>query len=97
VCAPQDDALLALQQEFGLLSDHLNKDIKRAQKLEAKLDITLGGYQRKVTQLQQETSGAYSDLLTAEQELACFRALQAMEHVALPLRLQVSAMLAHVT
>lgn len=63
--------------------------MKRAQKLESKLDIILGGYQKKAGQTQQETKAAFDELVNAQDELVCFRSLQNLEKVGLPLRLQV--------
>lgn len=63
-------------------------DAARADKIEKKLNITLGGYQARSQTLQKQIVNAFEELEQSEIELESFRNLQIAEKDAIPRRIE---------
>lgn len=77
----QTNSLKALQSEITTTAE-------RGNKLEKKLALHLGGYQKRQKLLRGKVSEAYEAQLTAERSLEAFRLLQISEEAAIGSRLE---------
>jgi len=69
------------------MKQQMTKEAKKANKLEKKLQTLTAGYQKRAEQLISEIQSMHAEQETKAQELECFKALQAQEDSALPLRI----------
>jgi len=86
--ATKQEKLDALRDQFESLRMHMEKESKRAMKLEHKLNVVFAGYQTRATQTTASIAELYQKLDEARRDLQCFRGLQIQETHAIPLRIQ---------
>ncbi|KAK6508166.1 Pre-mRNA-splicing factor cef1 [Arthrobotrys conoides] len=73
---------------FDAVQSNLIKNAEAGNKLEKKLGLTLGGYQKRQQILAQKITEAYSAVLDAKNKLDSFRTLAISEEDAIPRRLE---------
>jgi pre-mRNA-splicing factor CDC5/CEF1 len=78
----------AIQARFDNLLNHMKKEAQRAAKLEKKLNVYFGGYMIRADTLLKQIADTHAQLDQAYTELECFKALQAKERAAIPLRIE---------
>ena len=79
------------QTEFESVRGEMERQAKRAAKLEQKLGLLLGGLQRRDSELGTRAVELWGQVKDAAQELACFQALRERELRAAPERLEALA------
>jgi len=78
----------ALQNQFDSFRQQMTKDAKRANKMEKRLMTLTQGYEKRATQLINETGKMYEECQQAQTELQSFQRLETQEVVALPRRVE---------
>jgi len=86
--ATNSDRLASLQGDFERVRSEMDKDSKKAAKLETKLNVLTAGYQKKALEHMNEIATTMEQLKNSRVELACFKALQQQENLTAPLRLE---------
>jgi len=81
------ERLQAYQQQLQLVKNFVTRDHKKAQKVEKKLDLTLGGYRKRAATLRTEIVDKQQACREKRLELSCFEMLQQQEALAQPQRL----------
>ncbi|RVD86598.1 uncharacterized protein DFL_004866 [Arthrobotrys flagrans] len=77
----------AMKTIFGAVQSNLIKNAEAGNKLEKKLGLTLGGYQKRQQILAQKITEAYSAVLDAKNKLDSFKTLAISEEDTIPRRL----------
>jgi pre-mRNA-splicing factor CDC5/CEF1 len=85
---PVPDRAAALQADFEGVRKDMEREAKRAAKLEQKVGVVTGGLTTRQQQLSGEVEGAMKELVAAEIELKCFQALHEQEQRAAPDRIE---------
>jgi pre-mRNA-splicing factor CDC5/CEF1 len=85
---PASDRAAALQADFEGVRKEMEREAKRAAKLEQKVGVVTGGLTTRQQRLGGEVEGALKELLAAEIELKCFQALHEQEQRAAPDRME---------
>jgi pre-mRNA-splicing factor CDC5/CEF1 len=83
------EQLRALKQEFKLLTDQYAKASRKSKKLENKLNILTGGFQKRSTALSRTIQSTFENAQQASRELECYRMLHETEKHAIPIRQQL--------
>eukprot|EP00742_Colponemidia_sp_Colp-10_P004218 GILJ01004500.1.p1 GENE.GILJ01004500.1~~GILJ01004500.1.p1 ORF type:complete len:774 (+),score=166.84 GILJ01004500.1:37-2358(+) len=78
----------ALQQMFEITRQRVDEEVKRVNKLESRLTITTGGYQKRNESLRQQIETLHSDYVQVTNQLDVFRTLQAQETGAIRSRIE---------
>ena len=91
--ASSADQLQSAQQQLQLVKNFMERDAKKAAKLEKKLDVTLGGYKKREGALRAELLRLQQELQQKTIEAACFAKLHSNEALAVPQRLSQMAAL----
>mmetsp|Transcript_23430 Transcript_23430/g.51433 ORF Transcript_23430/g.51433 Transcript_23430/m.51433 type:complete len:829 (+) Transcript_23430:239-2725(+) len=78
----------SLKSEYDNLRSEMEREAKRAAKLEQKVNILLGGLQQRHSKLRPQLEDLWGQLQTAQMELACFQALKERELRTAPERLE---------
>ncbi|BDA46189.1 Cell division cycle 5-like protein [Coccomyxa sp. Obi] len=86
ISATNSDRLASMQGEHEAVRSEMEKEAMRAAKLEQRLAVLTKGYVMREAALRKDIEGTWQAVQTAEQELACFRALAQREAVAMPER-----------
>ena len=84
-------SLWALQAEFEDVRGEMERDAKRASKLDAKIGTLTGGYQKRAAELSARLSAAHQAASDGAAELAAFRSLHNQELRAATLRIEALA------
>lgn len=79
--------LEALDHEFSKIASKVEKDTKRAEKLEQKLIVTTKGYRERAAKLREAVVQHFDGFDEACLDIAAFKRLQEIEEQALPLRI----------
>ncbi len=85
--ASKQDRLAAAIFQFDSLATHVEKDGKKAGKLEARLNLATGGYTKRATALINGVNEALNAIDEMRLEVGCFRRLQKIEEMAIGTRL----------
>lgn len=80
-----------LQAEFARVRADMEKDARRASKLDAKATLLTAGYQRRSAELQTKVDEVYESLAAKAAELHAFQRLHAQELRSAPLRIEARA------
>ena len=80
-----------LQAEFARVRADMEKDARRASKLDAKATLLTAGYQRRAAELQTKVDEVYEALAAKAAELHAFQRLHAQELRSAPLRIEARA------
>jgi len=92
------ERLQAPQQQLQLVKNFMARDGKKAQKVEKKLELLLGGYKKRSASLSSSAVALHTTVQEKRVELTCFEALRAREALAAPQRLSdLSALLSEQT
>lgn len=86
--ATAQDRVASLQAEFDGVRKEMEKEAKRAAKLEQKVGIVTGGLVSRQDKLRKEAEEAWQKLREATTELECFRALHENEQRSAPDRIE---------
>jgi len=81
------ERLQAYQQQLQLVKNFMTRDNKKAQKVEKRLELTLGGYRKRAATLRAEIVNKQQACHEKRLELGCFEMLQQQEDLARPQRL----------
>jgi len=81
------ERLQAYQQQLQLVKNFVTRDNKKAQKVEKRLELTLGGYRKRTATLRTEIVDKQQACHEKRLELGCFEMLQQQEALARPQRL----------
>ena len=79
------------QAEFARIRADMEKDARRASKLDAKATLLTAGYQRRAAELQAKVDEVYEALAAKAAELHAFQRLHAQELRSAPLRIEARA------
>ncbi|GFR40753.1 hypothetical protein Agub_g1364 [Astrephomene gubernaculifera] len=82
------DRIDSLKSEFECVRGDMEREARRASKLEAKLGLLLGGLQRRHAEISSRGAELWGQVRDAAQELVCFKALHERELRAAPERLE---------
>ena len=82
------ERVASLQAEFEGVRREMEREAKRAAKLEGKVGLVTGGLAARQERLRGEAEAGWAALAEAGVELECFRALHAAEQRAAPERLE---------
>jgi pre-mRNA-splicing factor CDC5/CEF1 len=82
------DRAAALQADFERVRKEMEREAKRAAKLEQKVGVVTGGLVTRQQRLSGEVEGTLNELVAAEIELKCFQALHEQEQRAAPDRME---------
>lgn len=82
------DRVESLRQEFEVLKKQMSKEAKKADKLEQKLNLILGGLQKRNQSLLEEIKNKQDELSIALIEKQCYASLQEQENFAAPNRVE---------
>ncbi|KAH7615691.1 hypothetical protein Ndes2526B_g09533 [Nannochloris sp. 'desiccata'] len=85
---PVSDRAAALQADFEGVRKEMEREAKRAAKLEQKVGVVSGGLMTRQQRLSGEVEGTMKELVAAEIELKCFQALHEQEQRAAPDRME---------
>jgi pre-mRNA-splicing factor CDC5/CEF1 len=85
---PVSDRAAALQADFEGVRKEMEREAKRAAKLEQKVGVVTGGLTTRQQRLSGEVEGTMKELVAAEIELKCFQALHEQEQRAAPDRME---------
>ena len=85
--ASKQDRLAAVMFQFDALATHVEKDNKKANKLEARLNLATGGYNKRAATLMHGVNDALNQIDEMRLEVACFRRLKEIESGAVGRRL----------
>ena len=80
------DRLAAASNALGVMTTFMEKDAKKAAKLENKLKVLTAGYQTRCEKLSKEVEKSFNEVSDKMTELECFRRLQAREQLSGPMR-----------
>jgi len=83
------DRIKAVRQEFTLSREILMKDIKKATKMEQRMNLLTGGYRQRAQALKNTISETHETLNKCLQERGCFDMLYTLELKAIPQRCNV--------
>ncbi|KAI3429454.1 hypothetical protein D9Q98_005547 [Chlorella vulgaris] len=86
--ATNSDRIASLQAEFDAVRKEMEKEAKRAAKLEQKAGLVTGGLTKRQQKLLGETDEAWAALQSAATELECFRLLHEAEQRSAPDRIE---------
>ena len=84
----KDDRVESLRQEYEVLKKQMSKEAKKAEKLEQKLNLILGGLQKRNQSLLEEIKNKQDELSIASIEKQCYASLQEQEKIAAPNRVE---------
>jgi len=84
----KDDRIESLRQEFEVLKKQMSKEAKKADKLEQKLNLILGGLQKRNQTLLEDIKNKQEELSVASIEKQCYSSLQEQEKSAAPNRIE---------
>lgn len=87
--ASDAEKLLACRQEFSLTREYLMKEMKKASKLESRLNLLTGGYRKRTATMKAEMMGQQDHLKKCRQEESCFDLLLSLELKAVPQRVAI--------
>jgi pre-mRNA-splicing factor CDC5/CEF1 len=87
----RQQTLEQLQAEFARVRADMEKDARRASKLDAKATLLTAGYQRRAAELQTKVDEVYEALAAKAAELHAFQRLHAQELRSAPLRIEARA------
>ncbi|KXZ44260.1 hypothetical protein GPECTOR_70g491 [Gonium pectorale] len=82
------DRIESIKSEFEHVRTSMEREAKKAAKLEGKLGLLLGGLQKRHGELEGRTAELWAQVRDAAQELMCFKALHERELRAAPERLE---------
>ncbi|GLI69273.1 hypothetical protein VaNZ11_013849 [Volvox africanus] len=82
------DRIESIKSEFEFVRGDMEREARKAAKLEAKLGVLLGGLQRRQGELSGRVGELWAQVRDAAQELVCFKALHDRELRAAPERLE---------
>jgi len=88
VNATVTDRLESVKGDFERVRGEMEKDAKRAAKLEQKVNLLTGGYSLRAEATQTRVVEQFDQLMAAETELQVFQTLQKQEMAAVPSRMQ---------
>ena len=83
------EILASHQHQFEILRSKVEKDSKKAAKVEQKMKITMQGYVTRQEKLNQSLASAFDSFNSVSIEVACFQMLRSSEERSLPHRLKV--------
>lgn len=86
--ATNSDRLDSIKGDFEGVRAVMEREARRAAKLEQKVGIVVGGLQQRDSQFRAKMEELFSQLQNAELELACFGALKEQELLSAPARLE---------
>eukprot|EP00890_Picochlorum_soloecismus_P005608 jgi/Picsp_1/6048/NSC_03402-R1_cell division cycle 5-like protein len=84
----KDDRVESLRQEFEVLKKQMSKEAKKADKLEQKLNLILGGLQKRNQTLLKDIKNKQDELSIALMEKQCYSSLQEQEKLVAPNRVE---------
>ena len=85
---PVSERAAALQADFESVRKEMEREAKRAEKLEQKVGVVTGGLTTRQQRLGAEVEGTMKEVVAAEIELKCFQALHEQEQRAAPDRME---------
>ncbi|GLC50856.1 hypothetical protein PLESTB_000439400 [Pleodorina starrii] len=85
------DRIESIKSEFELVRGDMEREARKAAKLEAKLGLLLTGLQRRQKEMSGRVEEVWGQVREAAQELVCFKALHERELRAAPERLEALA------
>jgi len=85
--ADKNEKLEAVRSQFESTLGLISQEAQKAQKLEKKIDVYTGGYQRRSAQLKDQIKTTVLEADQASIELQAFNALYELEQKAIPQRL----------
>lgn len=86
-CLIDDTNLDVLRNEFEILKGRMDDDVKKAQRLEKKINLLGNGYQARATKLWEQIEFISKQNNVIRRELKCFQALKKQEDSAAPQRI----------
>jgi len=84
----QRERLECVRQQFALAREQLVVQMSKAQKLEKKAGVLIGGYLKVVDKARGALSSGFADYIKTEREVEVFESLEKAESIAIPKRLK---------